>query len=229
MAAAVSGPKRTPAAAAGARAVTRTAGAQAGEARAASAIRSAQRTVSARPAAAASVRSAGDREKAGAPTAVASAVAPAAVAGAFAQATAVGAPSASAAAVWQPGQILRAVYGIFVSNGTSGSLNAGLLVGNGYSYTAADTQCAGSFVCDGGRGGLLIGAGGNGYNGGNGGNAGLFFGTAFLPGNGAAGAPGCSGSACTTGSGGNALLIGPGGFGGNGADAVYDSNTGALV
>ena len=145
------------------------------------------------------------------------------------QAAAVGTPSASAAAVWQPGQVLRAVYGIFVSNGTSGSPNAGLLVGNGYSYTSADTQCSGSFVCDGGRGGLLIGAGGNGYNGGNGGNAGLFFGTAFLPGNGAPGAPGCSGSACNTGSGGNALLIGPGGSGGNGADAVYDSTTGALI
>ena len=145
------------------------------------------------------------------------------------QTAAVRSPSASAATVWQPGQILRAVYGIFVSNGTSGSPNAGLLVGNGYSYSSFDTQCVGSFVCDGGRGGLLLGAGGNGYNGGNGGNAGLFFGTVFLPGNGGAGSSTCSGAACTTGSGGNALLIGPGGSGGNGADAVYDSTTGALI
>ena len=227
--AAVSGPKRTPAAVAGARAASRTAGVQPGEARAASAIRSAQRTASVQPAAAASLQSAANREKTSAPTALASVAAQEVAASARVQAAAVGTPSASAAAVWQPGQVLRAVYGIFVSNGTSGSPNAGLLVGNGYSYTSADTQCSGSFVCDGGRGGLLIGAGGNGYNGGNGGNAGLFFGTAFLPGNGAPGAPGCSGSACNTGSGGNALLIGPGGSGGNGADAGYDSNTGALI
>ena len=138
-------------------------------------------------------------------------------------------PSASAATVWQPGQIVRAVYSIFVSNGTSGSPNAGLLVGNGYSYTAADTQCVGSTVCDGGRGGLLLGAGGNGYNGGNGGNAGLLFGTVFLPGNGGAGSSTCSGDACITGSGGNAALFGPGGSGGSGSNAVYDSTTGALV
>ena len=147
------------------------AGAKPGAPRAASAIRSAHRAASS--------------EKISAPTVVASAVAQS--------------PSASAATVWQPGQILQSVYSIFVSNGTSGSPNAGLLVGNGYSYSAFDTQCVGSTVCDGGRGGLLLGAGGNGYNGGNGGNAGLFFGTVFLPGNGGAGSSTCSGSACTTG------------------------------
>ena len=100
--AAVPGSKRTPGPAAG-RSVAHAAGAQIGAARAASAIRSAHRVTS--------------REKPSAPTVAASA---------RGQAAAVGTPSASAATVWQPGQILRAVYGIFVSNGTSGSPNAGL-------------------------------------------------------------------------------------------------------
>ncbi|MEI7545475.1 MAG: hypothetical protein WCJ53_11700, partial [Mycobacteriaceae bacterium] len=194
-----------------------------GGVRGAAATRSAHRSAVGQPTAgvsAGSARSAASREKTGASKGVANGVA---------LPKAVGAPSASAATYWQPGQILKAVYSIFVSDGTSGSPNAGLLVGNGYSYSSFDTQCVGSFVCDGGRGGLLLGAGGNGYNGGNGGDAGLFFGTVFLPGNGGAGSSTCSGAACTTGSGGNALLIGPGGSGGNGADAVYDSTTGALI
>ena len=84
--------------------------------------------------------------------------APVALMAALPRAAAVAAPSASAATVWKPGQVLKSVYSIFVSNGTSGSPNAGLLVGNGYTYGPGDTQCVGSTVCDGGRGGLLLGA-----------------------------------------------------------------------
>ncbi len=43
----------------------------------------------------------------------------------------VGAPSASAIGGWQPGSILR----FFVGNGTADNPNAGILLGNGYSYT----------------------------------------------------------------------------------------------
>ena len=60
----------------------------------------------------------------------------------------------------------------FIGNGTAEHPNGGLLIGNGYSYSAADAQCA-SASCNGGRGGLLMGNGGNGYNAGNGGSAGL--------------------------------------------------------
>ncbi|MBI3691186.1 MAG: hypothetical protein HY239_11185, partial [Mycolicibacterium aromaticivorans] len=51
----------------------------------------------------------------------------------------------------------------FIGNGTAAHPNGGLLIGNGYSYSAADAQCA-SASCNGGRGGLLMGNGGNGYN-----------------------------------------------------------------
>jgi hypothetical protein len=71
---------------------------------------------------------------------------------------------------------------------------------------------------DGQNGGLLFGAGGNGWTsdvagvaGGKGGNGGLFFGNGGAGGAGGAGAAG--------GDGGNAGLIGNGGAGGNGSDA----------
>jgi hypothetical protein len=74
--------------------------------------------------------------------------------------------SASAAATWQPGSVLR----IFVGNGTATDPNAGILAGNGFSYDA--TTCP-TGTCDGGQAGLL-GNGGAGYNGGDGGSAGWF-------------------------------------------------------
>ena len=80
---------------------------------------------------------------------------------------AVASPGASAVGTWQPGSILR----IFVGNGTAENPNGGLLLGNGYSWTA-DT-CTGGAVCTGGNGGA-IGNGGNGYNSGAGGSAGWF-------------------------------------------------------
>jgi hypothetical protein len=57
-------------------------------------------------------------------------------------------------------------------DGTAAHPNAGLLGGNGYSWTA--TSCNTGKACNGGNPGLLYGIGGNGFNGGNGGNGGLW-------------------------------------------------------
>ncbi|MCB1292347.1 MAG: hypothetical protein KDB45_12680 [Mycobacterium sp.] len=56
-------------------------------------------------------------------------------------------------------------------DGTADHPDGGILIGNGYSWTAS--SCPGTTACVGGNGGL-IGSGGNGYNGGNGGSAGWF-------------------------------------------------------
>ena len=114
--------------------------------------------------------------------------------------TAVMAASGSASATWQPGSVLRA----FIGNGTADNPNGGLLVGNGFSYTAA-TCPTGS--CNGGIGGIL-GNGGDGYNGGAGGWAGWF------------GHGGIGGDAITVTNGGiggdGGLFLGSGGVGGSG-------------
>ena len=91
--------------------------------------------------------------------------------------TAVQVPSAAASAPtasstgnavgWKPGSVIS----IFISNGTAANPNAGLLIGNGFSYDAA--SCPVGKTCNGGNGGLLFGDGGNGFNAGNGGSAGL--------------------------------------------------------
>ena len=60
---------------------------------------------------------------------------------------------------------------IFFGNGTAENPNAGILLGNGYSYTAYAGACL-SGACNGGNSGL-IGNGGNGFNGGNGGAPGM--------------------------------------------------------
>ena len=100
------------------------------------------------------------------------------------------------------------VVGIFFSNGTAAHPNAGLLGGDGYSWTAQ--TC--SQTCKGGQAGLLFGNGGNGFGGGNGGSAGLF-------GNG-----GNGGAAVDGGDGGDGgrggLLRGNGGNGGAGGDST---------
>ncbi|MGV1006097.1 MAG: TNT domain-containing protein [Candidatus Nanopelagicales bacterium] len=117
------------------------------------------------------------------------------------------APKASVtptSAPWQPGPVIS----IFISDGTATHPDAGLLVGNGFSFTA--TSCPTSTQCDGGHAGYLYGNGGNGFNGGNGGSAG------FVGNGGGGGAadrftPGGSG-----GNGGSAgLFLGNGGDGGN--------------
>ncbi len=103
---------------------------------------------------------------------------------------------------WTPGSIVS----IFVSNGTAAHPDAGLLIGNGFSYDA--TSCTGVAACNGGRAGLLIGTAGNGFNGGSGGNAGLF-GTGGAGGAGTAGGSGGPGGA-------GGLFAGNGGAGGAG-------------
>ena len=66
---------------------------------------------------------------------------------------------------------LVAFLGLF-GDGDAQHPDAGLLIGNGYSYGSVPGDCVG--VCNGGNGGRLSGSGGAGFNGGNGGNAGLF-------------------------------------------------------
>lgn len=138
-----------------------------------------------------------------------------AVVGSGSKATA--AASSSPSGGWQPGSIFR----FFFSDGTAEHPDAGLLIGNGFTYTA--TSCPATTPCAGGRGGLLIGNGGNGFNGGNGGNASLFWGTAGNGGNGSptAGVPGNAG-----GNGGNAGLFGTGGTGGIGGAGAAGGNGG---
>lgn len=105
------------------------------------------------------------------------------------------------------------VWGFFIGDGTAESPNAGILMGNGYSYDAQ--TCTNGRVCDGGNGGL-IGNGGNGYNGGSGGSAGWF-------GNGGDGGRGAPG-----GNGGNGgLFMGDGGNGGAGGIAAAAGGFGA--
>ncbi|WP_371744001.1 TNT domain-containing protein [Mycobacterium sp. DL592] len=97
-----------------------------------------------------------------------------------------------------------------MSNGTLSHPDAGLLIGNGFSFDGI--TCAANTKCDGGRAGLLFGNGGAGYNGGIGGSAGLI-------GNGGAGGRGSSAvNAGTGGDGGRGgLLFGNGGEGGSAA------------
>jgi len=71
-------------------------------------------------------------------------------------------------------------------NGTPERPNAGLLVGDGYSFTENDVDvtpyCVYAQPCNGGNAGLLFGKGGNGFDGGSGGNA-YFYGTGGNGGN----------------------------------------------
>ncbi|WP_167100681.1 hypothetical protein [Mycobacterium sp. DL592] len=104
---------------------------------------------------------------------------------------------------------------IFIGNGTATHPDAGLLIGNGFSYDA--TSCTGGVACNGGNAGLL-GNGGNGYNGGAGGDGGLF-------GNGGNGGTGLAGQAGGTGGRGG-VFSGSGGRGGNGGAAVTAGQAG---
>jgi CubicO group peptidase (beta-lactamase class C family) len=123
---------------------------------------------------------------------------PVAVSTPTAAASAPGAPAS-----WRPGSVLR----VFVGNGTADNPNAGILLGNGYSYTTYGGACT-TGACDGGNGGL-IGNGGDGFAGGNGGAAGWF------------GSGGKGGAATTAGGtggrgGSGGLFVGDGGQGGSG-------------
>ena len=102
-------------------------------------------------------------------------------------------------------------------NGTAEHPDAGILIGNGYSYTSYAGACA-MGACNGGDGGL-IGNGGSGFSGGNGGSAG-WFGTGGAGGN----------AVVDTTAGGNGgkggLFGGDGGNGGRGAAAAPDGTGG---
>lgn len=101
---------------------------------------------------------------------------------------------------------------IFVGDGTAERRDAGILIGNGYSYNGYEGACT-TGACTGGNGGL-IGNGGSGFNGGNGGSAGWF----GNGGDGGAGVAGINGGAGGNGGRGG-LLAGNGGNGGNGGIA----------
>lgn len=116
------------------------------------------------------------------------------------------------------------ILAIFVSNGTLSHPDAGILIGNGFSFNAI--TCPPGDSCNGGRAGLLFGNGGNGYGGSSSGGANG--GRAGLIGNGGDG--GNDGS--PTGLGGNggaALLFGNGGKGGIGGDTGGNGGWGGLL
>lgn len=103
---------------------------------------------------------------------------------------------------WVPGSVLA----IFLSDGSLSHPDAGILVGNGFSFDG--TTCATGASCNGGRAGLLFGNGGNGWNSGDGGSAGLI-------GNGGRGGNAPFPSYAAGGNGGSGgLLLGNGGDGG---------------
>ncbi len=136
--------------------------------------------------------------------------------------------ASSAVSTWYPGKYLGDFVSTFISNGTAAHPDAGLLVGNGFSYDS--TTCPVGSSCDGGNGGFLFGDGGNGYNAGTGGSA-------WLWGNGGNGgdAPGAFAPPNTVagngyvngGNGGNGgLLFGNGGSGGAASTDATGGNGG---
>lgn len=136
----------------------------------------------------------------------------------------------------------RGLIGMFIGNGTAEHPDAGLLIGRGYSYGTVAGDCASS--CDGGRGGLLFGQGGNGFGGGVGGSVGLVGnggdggagtadnlnggagGTGGIFGNGGAGGAGFGTG--NGGTGGNAGMFGNGGTGGAAGATGGTGGTGGL-
>jgi hypothetical protein len=124
------------------------------------------------------------------------------------------------------------VISIFISNGTAANPNAGLLIGDGFSWDA--TSCTVEKDCTGGRAGFLYGNGGNGWGGkvvvdqkvvsyGNGGSAGLV-------GNGGNADPSLRPTAPGSYAGGNGgnggLLLGNGGNGGAATTGLDGGNGG---
>ncbi|MFM9033487.1 MAG: VCBS domain-containing protein, partial [Mycobacterium sp.] len=115
-------------------------------------------------------------------------------------------------------QAISTVVRTLVGDGTADHPDAGILFGDGYSWTA--NTCSDPSGCNGGRGGL-IGSGGSGYTGGNGGSAGWF-------GHGGDGGDGVAEH--NSGAGGNGgrggLILGNGGKGGSGAAARTTTGNG---
>ena len=115
-----------------------------------------------------------------------------------------------------PVDVIAGFLRFFVGDGTADNPDAGILIGNGYSYTGYGGACA-TGACDGGTAGLLYGNGGNGFNGGDGGAAGLF-------GNGGAGGIGVAGiNGGAGGRGGRGGLL----YGNSGAGGASASTLGA--
>lgn len=112
-----------------------------------------------------------------------------------------------------PSDPVASVLRIFIGNGTAANPDAGLLIGNGFSYDSS--SCAST--CNGGNAGLF-GNGGNGFGGGAGGSAGWF----GYGGAGGSGLPGLSGGA----GGAGGLLWGNGGRGGAGGNAAVAGTAG---
>ena len=98
------------------------------------------------------------------------------------------------------------------ADGTASHPDAGLLGGDGFSYSL-EGSCIGTAPCNGGNAGKLTGNGGDGWNGGSGGNAGWYGGAA---GDGGDAVDGCDSVTCRGGDGGRAGRFGIGGNGGDG-------------
>lgn len=114
------------------------------------------------------------------------------------------------------GNPIQSLIHFFVGNGTAEHPDAGILIGNGYSWTAE--TCNLGIACSGGKAGVLFGNGGNGFAGGYGGSAGLF-------GNGGAGGAGVTGGPGGAGGTGG-LFFGNGGAGGAGGAATGNGQSG---
>ena len=102
----------------------------------------------------------------------------------------------------------QACEDVLFRDGTAENPNAGILVGNGFSFD--ESTCPVDETCHGGNAGALRGSGGKGHHGGNGGSAGWFGGVA---GNGGNAGASCVGDACNGGNGGRAGRFGDGGHG----------------
>ena len=123
-------------------------------------------------------------------------------------------PVEVAAAAAEGSDPIADLFRFFIGDGTADNPDAGILLGNGYSWT--DQTCPAGTSCDGGNGGL-IGNGGNGFNGGDGGSAGWF-------GNGGDGGFALDAGLAGGDGGSGGLFVGNGGNGGAGA-----SGSGAIA
>ena len=126
-------------------------------------------------------------------------------------------PSASAT-----GNPIADFFRFFIGDGTADNPNAGILIGNGFSYSNDGSCYDSGFGCNGGNAGL-IGNGGDGFAGGNGGSAGLF-GNGGNGGDGLAQAGFASGPPPRTPAGNYTLAGGNGGSGGRGG--MFSGNGG---
>ena len=116
---------------------------------------------------------------------------------------------------------------VLFRDGTAENPNAGILGGDGFSYSL-EGSCTGTAPCNGGNAGKLEGDGGDGWNGGTGGNAGWYGGIA---GNGGDAGEACTDAECRGGAGGRAGRYGIGGAGGDGIDGHRggDGGNGGLL